>query len=65
MIKEKLTLKDDLLKLTLELQEIKNNQPIIEISQKPNEEIPTMESDKSSQNDEGSQTNKKLRYSIQ
>src|ERR1041385_3910578 len=39
---EKLTLKNDLEKSIQELQEIKNNQPIMGISQEPNKEIPIM-----------------------
>src|SRR5256885_15513201 len=48
---ERLTLKNNLEKLIQELQEIKNNQPIMEIPQKSNEEIPIMESGEGSQTD--------------
>src|SRR5437588_533915 len=51
---ERLTLKNNLEKLIQELQEMKNNQPIMELPQKSNEEIPIMESG------EGSQTDKKI-----
>src|SRR5438270_312983 len=49
---EKLTLKNNLEKLMQELQEMKNNQPIMEIPQKSNEEIPIIESGEGSQTDE-------------
>ena len=49
---ERLTLKNNLEKLMQELQEMKNNQPIMEIPQKSNEEIPIMESGEESQTDE-------------
>ena len=49
---ERLTLKNNLEKLMQELQEMKNHQPIMEISQKSNEEIPIMESGEESQTDE-------------
>src|SRR2546423_339911 len=51
---ERLTLKNNLEKLIQELQEMKNHQPIMEIQQKSNEEIPIMESG------EGSQTDKEI-----
>jgi len=54
---ERLTLKNNLEKLMQELQEMKNNQPIMEISQKSNEEIPIMESGEGSQTDEEISTN--------
>jgi chromosome segregation ATPase len=57
--KEKLILKNNLEKSIQELQEIKNNQPIMEISQEPNKEIPIMESDEGSQSDEP-QTNEEI-----
>lgn len=51
--KEKLTLKNNLEKSIQELREAKINQPVMEITQESNEEIPTMESDRGSQtNDE-------------
>ena len=49
---ERLTLKNNLEKLMQELQEMKNHQPIMEISQKSNEEIPIMESGEESQTNE-------------
>src|SRR5205823_14786769 len=49
---ERLTLKNNLEKLMQELQEMKNNQPIMELPQKSNEEIPIMESGEGSQTDE-------------
>src|SRR2546423_4456301 len=49
---ERLTLKNNLEKLIQELQEMKNHQPIMEISQKSNEEILIMESGEESQSDE-------------
>jgi hypothetical protein len=48
--KERLTLKNNLEKSIQELQEAKNNQPVMEISQGSNE-IPIMESDQGSQTD--------------
>src|SRR5438067_1375080 len=48
---ERLTLKNSLEKLMQELQEVKNHQPIMEISQKSKEEIPIMESGEESQTD--------------
>src|SRR5205823_1171543 len=53
---ERLTLKNNLEKLMQELQEMKNNQPIMEISQKSNE-IPIMESGEKSQTNEKTPTN--------
>src|SRR5437870_9764002 len=53
---ERLTLKNGLEKLMQELQEMKNNQPIMEIPQKSNE-IPIMESGEESQTDEETPTN--------
>ena len=49
---ERLTLKNNLEKLMQKLQEMKNHQPIMEISQKSNEEIPIMESGEESQTNE-------------
>jgi len=49
---ERLTLKNNLEKLIQELQEMKNNQPIMKVPQKSNEEIPIMESGEGSQTDE-------------
>jgi len=49
---ERLTLKNNLEKLIQELQEMKKNQPVMEIPQKSKEEIPIMESGEESQTDE-------------